>query len=110
MKSSSILPKFNVLWAEIVDLPIDLKSLEEALRGLSHDDSAVQLVRDFASQLGKTKQRQLTFNSPGAIVREPLDYDDALANGLIDSSEDRFYFLQGDIISSDTAYLLGERL
>ena len=90
--------------------PTDLMSLEAALRDLSHDDSAVRLVRDFASQLGKTKQRQLTFNAPGAIVREPLDYDLAVATGAITPTEDRFSFLQGDIISSDTAYLLGERL
>ena len=91
-------------------LPNDLKSLEAALRDLSHDDSAVRLVRDFASQLGKTKQRQQTFNAPGAIVREPIDYDQALATGLIEPTEDRFSLLQGDIISSDAAYLLGERL
>ncbi len=91
-------------------LPTDLKSLEEALRDLSHDDSAVRLVRNFASQLGKTKQRQQTFNAPGAIVREPLHYDEALANGSIEPTEDRFSLLQGDIISSDAAYLLGERL
>lgn len=65
MKSRSIQPKFNVHWAKIVTLPTDLKSLEAALRNLSHDDSAVRLVRDFASQLGKTKQRQQTFNAPG---------------------------------------------
>jgi hypothetical protein len=93
-----------------VTLPTDLKSLEEALRDLSHDDSAVRLVRDFAIQLGKTKQRQQIFNAPGAIVREPLDYDEALTTGSIEPTEDRFSLLQGDIISSDAAYLLGERL
>lgn len=93
-----------------MDAPTDLQSLEAALRQLSHDDTAVKLVRDFAQQLGKTKQRQLIFNDPGAIVRKPLNYDDAVASGSILHTEDRFSLLQGDIIASDAAYLLGERL
>jgi hypothetical protein len=60
--------------------------------------------------LGKTKQRQQIFNAPGALVRSPLDYDDAVASGDIDATEDRFTLLQGDIVSTDAAYLLGERL
>ena len=48
---------------------MDLAALEVALRDLSHDDRAVQLVRSFAEGLGKTKQRQQIFNAPGALVR-----------------------------------------
>lgn len=51
------------------DLPMDLAALEVALRDLSHDERAVQLVRNFAQGLGKTKQRQQIFNAPGALVR-----------------------------------------
>jgi hypothetical protein len=94
----------------VSDLPMDLAALEFALRDLSHDDRAVQLVRSFAEGLGKTKQRQQIFNSPGALVRSPLDYDLAVASGAIESTEDRFSLLQGDIIGTDAAYLLGERL
>jgi hypothetical protein len=53
---------------------MDLAALEVALRDLSHDEKAVQLVRSFARGLGKTKQRQQIFNAPGALVRSPLDY------------------------------------
>jgi hypothetical protein len=42
----------------VSDLPNDLAALEVALRYLSHDERAVQLVRSFADKLGKTKQRQ----------------------------------------------------
>jgi hypothetical protein len=94
----------------VSDLPMDLAALEVALRDLSHDESAVQLVRSFAQGLGKTKQRQQIFNAPGALVRSPLDYDTAVASGAIESTEDRFSLLQGDIVSTDAAYLLGERL
>jgi hypothetical protein len=89
---------------------MDLATLEVALRDLSHDDRAVQLVRSFAQGLGKTKQRQQLFNAPGALVQSPLDYDLAVASGAISSTEDRFSLLQGDIVASDAAYLLGERL
>jgi hypothetical protein len=65
---------------------MNLAALEVALRDLSHDESAIQLVRNFAQRLGKTKQRQQIFNAPGALVRSPLDYDDAIANGAIDTT------------------------
>ena len=65
------------------DLPMDLAALEVALRDLSHDDRAIRLVRSFVEGLGKTKQRQQIFNAPGALVRSPLDYDLAVANGAI---------------------------
>jgi hypothetical protein len=93
----------------VADLP-DLAALEFALQDLSHDERAVELVRKFAAGLGKTKQRQQVFNAPGALVRAPLDYDAAVATGAISPSEDRFSLLQGDIVSTDAAYLLGERL
>lgn len=91
------------------DLP-NLAALELALRDLSHDERAVELVRQFAAGLGKTKQRQQVFNAPGALVRTPLDYDEAIASGTISPTEDRFSLLQGDIIGTDAAYLLGNRL
>jgi hypothetical protein len=53
----------------------DLAALESDLRDLSHDDRAVELVREFAAGLGNTKQRQQVFNALGALVRTPLDYD-----------------------------------
>lgn len=94
----------------VSDLPTDLATLEVALRYLSHDERAVQLVQSFADRLGKTKQRQQIFNAPGALVRSPLEYDVAMASGVIDATEDRFRLLQGDIISTDAGHLLGERL
>lgn len=92
------------------EYPTDLAALEFALRDLSHDERAVQLIRSFAASLGKTKQRQQVFNAPGALVIPPLDYDAAVASGAISSTEDRFSLLQGDLVSTDAAYLLGERL
>jgi hypothetical protein len=94
----------------VPEIPKDLADLELLLRDLSHDDRALQLVKNFAEGLGKTKRRQQIFNAPGALVRSPLDFDNAVASGDIDATEDRFTLLQGDIVSTDAAYLLGERL
>ncbi len=88
----------------------NLAELELALKDLSHDDRAVQLIRSFAENLGKTKYRQQVFNTAGAMVRSPLEYDAALAQGVINDNEDRFQLLQGDIIVTESGYLLGERL
>ena len=50
------------------------------------------------------------FNARGALVREPIIYQDVLAQGLIESDEDPFILLQGDIVTTDAAYFMGERL
>jgi hypothetical protein len=55
----------------VTEIPKDLADLELLLRDLSHDDTALQLVKNFAEKLGKTKQRQQVFNAPGALVRNP---------------------------------------
>ena len=48
---------------------MDLAALEVALRDLSHDERAVQLVISFSQGLGKTKQQQQIF---GSIIRSLL--------------------------------------
>jgi hypothetical protein len=90
--------------------PDNLITLETQLRHLSHDDQALRLIQDFADRLGKTKHRQKVFGAEGAIVRRPIDYQEVLARGAIGSDEDPFTLLQGDIVSTDAAYFLGERI
>jgi hypothetical protein len=90
--------------------PDNLITLETQLRHLSHDDQALRLIQDFADRLGKTKHRQKVFGAEGAIVRRPIDYQDVLARDAIGSDEDPFTLLQGDIVSTDAAYFLGERI
>lgn len=91
-------------------LPGDLAELEAQLQTLSHDDQALKIIQIFATKLGKTKQRQRVFNARGALVREPIVYQDVLAKGLVESDEDSFILLQGDLVATDAAYLMGERL
>jgi hypothetical protein len=90
--------------------PDNLTTLETQLRHLSHDDQALRLIQEFADRLGKTKHRQKIFGVEGAIVRRPIDYQDMLVRGAIGSDEDPFTLLQGDIVSTDAAYFLGERI
>lgn len=87
-----------------------LAELEFKLRDLSHDDQALKIIRDFATSLKKTSHRQAMFNAKGALVRDAIAYADALAKAAIDPSDDPFVLLQGDLVSTDAAYLIGERL
>lgn len=90
--------------------PNNLETLENQLRELSHDDRVLTIIQNFADRLGKTKDRQKVFGAEGALVHQPLEYRDVLATGLVREDEDAFALLQGDIVSSDAAYFLGERL
>lgn len=87
-----------------------LANLEHDLHDLSHNQEAMSVIRSFAESLGKTKHRQRVLNKKGALVRTPIEYQYALNCGVISSEEDEFSLLQGDIISTEAAYLMGERL
>jgi len=89
--------------------PVSLKQLEEQLRGVSHDSMPLQIVKEFAQKIPKN-QRQNIFNTSGALVRAPIDYHEAQKLNLLPPNEDIFTLLQGDIISTESAYFMGERL
>ncbi len=88
----------------------NLGDLESKLKDLSHDDSALEIIREFPRNLGKTKAKQKVFNAKDALIRHPIFYQDLLDRNLIKEEEDPFILLQGDIISTDSAYFMGERL
>ena len=71
---------------------------------------SLKLIQYFAMKLGKTKDRQTPFNTKGALMREPVIYQEVLAQGLINPEEDTFTLLQGDIVTTDAAYFMGERI
>ena len=58
----------------------------------------------------KTAQRQVAFAQRGGIYLEPVTYEDALADGRITTGEDRFFVLQGDVITTEAAYFFDERM
>lgn len=92
------------------DAPETLASLEAKLQSLSHDAQALHLIQSFAQGLGKTKARQKVFNAAGALLRLPILYQEVVQRQLISSDEDAFTLLQGDIVRTDAAYFLGERI
>lgn len=63
-----------------------------------------------AERFKKTAQRQIAFAQPNIICVEPISYSGALASGAIKADEDQFTMLQGDIVSTEAAYLMGERI
>jgi len=91
-------------------MPESLAVLETQLRTLSHDDQALRIIQDFAERLGKTKDRQKVFGAEGALIRQPIEYHNLLSRGLINKDEDSFTLMQGDIVGTDAAYFLGERI
>jgi hypothetical protein len=86
-----------------------LDQLEHQLRALSHSEDAIQAVQSFSESLGKTKAKLAIFNSNNALVRAPIDPAETAALGF-DSPEDSFVMLQGDIVTTNSAYFLGERV
>ncbi len=88
----------------------DLQTLETQLRNLSHSDEALKIIQDFANNLRKTRQRQKIFGEEGALVRPPIEYQEMLLRGVLKPDEDPFLLLQGDIVSTDSGYFLGERI
>jgi hypothetical protein len=93
-----------------IETPSSIKELEFRLRTLSHDNQALKLIRDFSGSLKKTKHRQILFSPKGVLFRDPILYQDILAQNLISPEDDQFSLLQGDIVQTDNAYLGGEQI
>ena len=86
-------------------------NLERQLAAVSHNDEAALIVESaVAERFKKTVQRQIAFAQPNIICVEPISYSGALASGAINADEDQFTMLQGDIVSTEAAYLMGERI
>jgi hypothetical protein len=86
-------------------------NLERRLAAVSHADEAALIVESAMSeQFKKTAQRQIAFAQQNIICVEPISYSGALASGAINADEDQFTMLQGDIVSAEAAYLMGERI
>ncbi len=86
-----------------------LDVLERQLRSLSHSEEAIQAVESFSKRLGTTRARLGLFNTTDALVRRAIEPEEAAALGF-NSPEDRFVLLQGDIVTTNSAYFLGERV
>ncbi len=78
---------------------------------MSHTDEAALVIGSAVTErFKKTAQRQIAFAHPNIIRVEPISYSDAVASGVINADEDQFTTLQGDIESTEAAYLMGGRI
>ena len=81
----------------------ELSQFEHELAPLSHGTQALQLLRDFLKGLGKVTDRQRFLADH--VFCPPISYEDI--RGSLDVEP--FHLLQGDVIRTDTAYVLGSR-
>jgi hypothetical protein len=86
-----------------------LAALEVKLSELSHSDEAIREVQSFSERLAGTKARLETWNADNAMLRPPIQLSESAALGF-DSADDAFTLLQGDVVSTDSAYFFGERV
>lgn len=86
-----------------------LKELEFNLSGLSHSEDGLQVVQKFCDSLQSTAERMRAFNVANAIVRPPIEPGHAASLGF-DTPDDRFILLQGDIIRTEAAFFMGQRI
>jgi hypothetical protein len=86
-----------------------LSELEQQLSLITHSDTAVEVLRGFMADLGKnTASRQTVLNLPGVLLQPPITLEAAYEKGY-SATADAFTVLQGDIITTESAYLLGQR-
>ncbi|MGO9011510.1 MAG: hypothetical protein ACLQPN_15525 [Bryobacteraceae bacterium] len=76
---------------------------------MSQSDAQIEAIKTFSEGLAKTNQRIAVFNAPGALVRRPIRPEETQALGF-DRQDDDFVLLQGDIVSTESAFYLGERV
>jgi hypothetical protein len=86
-----------------------LKELEQALRTLSHSEAALNAIKNFSTGLKNSAERMNIFNAAHAFVRLPISSAETRELGF-DAPDDDFRLLQGDIVSTEAAYCLGERI
>ena len=86
-----------------------LKELEQRIRELSHSEGAIDEIETFSKGLKDTQERLSVFNADHAIVRPPIGPEETRALGF-DGPDDTFAQLQGDVIITESAYFLGERV
>ena len=87
-----------------------LRDLEADLAPLTHNTAVLERIKAFAEIIGaKSHQRQPVLNLSGVLLQPPITLTDAFMRGYAAES-DAFNVLQGDVITTQSAYFMGERL
>ena len=88
----------------------NLIELEALIAGLSHSSEAIDAVKAFSTSLKTSDLRVHVFGQQeGALVRSPIFLSDAVTLGFTEE-QDEFTLLQGDIVRTESAFELGERI
>lgn len=75
----------------------------------AHSEAALEEIKSFSDRLKNSKARIAVFNADGGLLRSPITLDETQALGFT-QADDQFVLLQGDIVSTESAYFLGERV
>jgi hypothetical protein len=89
-------------------LPATLKDLEISLRD-SHSEEVIGRVEAFSKALKDTDARLEIFNADRGLLRAPILLSETQGLGF-DLPDDQFALLQGDVVSTESAFHLGERI
>lgn len=81
----------------------DIDELERLLAPLAHSKAAREIVQNKLDQFKKTGPRLEFLNR--VLLRAPILYEDAVA--ALTPSPEPFSVLQGDVLRTDAAYVLG---
>jgi hypothetical protein len=66
-------------------------------------------VQAFSAALSGTRERLALWNASNAILRRPIEHGEIAELGF-NTPDDAFTMLQGDVIRTESAYFLGERV
>lgn len=84
---------------------IDPVELAERLAPLSHGTEALDIIRDALKQVGKLADRQDFLNQH--LICEPILH--ATVSPHFEAGLEHFHVLQGDIVRTEAAFVLGVR-
>ena len=86
-----------------------LADLQVRLESLSHTESAIGELQAFSKALKSTSGRLAVFNADRGLIRQPIRTEETQALGFVEQ-DDFFALLQGDVVGTEAAFYLGERV
>ncbi|GAA0510165.1 hypothetical protein [Deinococcus depolymerans] len=79
------------------------------LKNHSHPTKGIETLKKFAEEQATSKKISEVTGVFGNIFSYPIEFQQLLSRGIV-TERDKFSFLQGDIISSNSAYYIGVRV
>lgn len=86
-----------------------LEELERKLSSLSHSEEAVREIAIFCVRFKSSAELIAVWNVDNALVPPAIESETAAALGF-NTPDDSFVLLQGDLVSTESAYYFGERV